>query len=88
MADSSPELNNRRMEGRYQLERDDHLYVIRDTATGELVQHRTLRIPERYRSALRVQRRLKELELDQHRAHGETEERKWWENPIGHHWIR
>lgn len=50
--------------GRYQVEREDGcVYVIRDTATGELVQHQVLVwMPERYRTPLRAQRRLKELE--------------------------
>lgn len=56
---------------RYTLEREGGLFVIRDTATGELVQHQTLEVPERYRSEGRALRRIRQLEEENQRAHGE-----------------
>jgi hypothetical protein len=47
---------------RYQLERDGSFYSIRDLVKDELVKHRTLEVPERFRTQLRAQRRLMQLE--------------------------
>jgi hypothetical protein len=47
---------------RYEPESDGSFYVIRDHVTGELVQHQTLAVAERYRSERRLMRRIAELE--------------------------
>lgn len=47
---------------RYQAELEGIAYVIRDLLNGGLVLHRTLDVPERFRSERRVLRRIAELE--------------------------
>ncbi|HEX4213832.1 MAG TPA: hypothetical protein VIA06_11000 [Candidatus Dormibacteraeota bacterium] len=59
---------------RAEYERDEEqvqngrFYVIRDTVTGYLVVHKTLRVPERYRSERRARQRLSELETQEQAA--------------------
>ena len=47
---------------RYELERESTVYAIRDTFSGDLVEHAVLGVPESFRSEKRARRRLAELE--------------------------